>query len=186
MSWLVVFLACGEPASAPASPPPPVVAPPPTADVPGRVFEDAIDPGALQGIPGTAGPPPDPGAVQSDWPTGAPPPGPAPRGNVTVDTLDTSGLDAADQDGFHAVLAKYNGQVRSCYELRLKQNPSLVGRVEFEVTFAGGLVTRAEPYANTTGDGELASCVTARMAGWKGAPSLAGTIIVPYLFRQPP
>ncbi|MDP6933052.1 MAG: AgmX/PglI C-terminal domain-containing protein, partial [Myxococcota bacterium] len=84
----------------------------------------------------------------------------------------TSQLGAVEAEGGEAdqiktVLRKYSGQVQYCYEQRLKEDPSISGRIEIEVDIQGGRVRGVTITDNTTGDSALESCVTGKVRRWR-------------------
>lgn len=80
-------------------------------------------------------------------------------------------------------IARYSGQLRYCYELRLKAHPSLQGRVEVEWTVQHGAVQASRVLFNDTGDDDLASCITRRLASWRFHEGLTGELSWPFVFR---
>ncbi len=84
-------------------------------------------------------------------------------GQVAIGTLDL----LADHEVVGNVIHKYRGQIRACYEQRLKQNPDLQGRIEIVWTINDGRITSASVEANTTGDSALADCILPRLKRWR-------------------
>lgn len=101
-----------------------------------------------------------------------------------VPTADATGDVGADTHAsVRKTILRHAGQLKSCYETRLKVNRQLAGRVEIEWTIRDGLVTATAPGANTTGDPELASCIESRVKGWTFPPEVSGDIHWPFLFK---
>ncbi len=86
------------------------------------------------------------------------------KGTVRAENVDVTGGDPA---AIKKVVAGYNAQIKSCYEERLKSDPTLGGRVEMMWTVTSGRVTSVSVVANTTGDAELAKCIAGRIRGWR-------------------
>lgn len=71
-----------------------------------------------------------------------------------------------DRSALAAVVDANMGQLRYCYESRLKVNPNLAGRVEVGWTIEGGKAVGIYVVANSTGDAELADCIVRRLGRW--------------------
>jgi hypothetical protein len=107
----------------------------------------------------------------------------APKAMVKKAALSTSGSDVSGAEGADAiksVLRNKSGQVKYCYEQRLKENPNISGRIAVEVSIAGGRVTSAVIVENTTGDSALESCVTRKIRGWRFSDDAEGDIYLPF------
>jgi hypothetical protein len=94
-------------------------------------------------------------------------------------------IDAAPQhaDALSRALRGYGAQVKACYDQALKADPGLAGRLELELSIAGGKVQAARV------EGELgqrspalASCVSSRARRWAFDPAVEDTVLVPYSF----
>lgn len=77
-----------------------------------------------------------------------------------------------------ALVGRYGGQVRYCYEASLKRHPDLAGRLAVRLTVSGGAVTDVEIVDDSLDDNEVASCVRTRARHWaaKGLPDGDATI----------
>jgi hypothetical protein len=107
----------------------------------------------------------------------------APAAQVKKAALSTSGADVGGAEGADAiksVLRSKSGQVKYCYEQRLKENPNISGRIAVEVSIAGGRVTSAVIVENTTGDSALESCVTRKIRSWRFSEEAEGDIYLPF------
>ncbi|MFT5685630.1 MAG: outer membrane biosynthesis protein TonB, partial [Myxococcota bacterium] len=81
---------------------------------------------------------------------------------------ESAQLDAmARQMAIKTVLRSKSGQVKYCYEQRLKENPNISGRIAVEVSIAAGRVTSAVIVENTTGDSALEPCVIRTIRSWR-------------------
>lgn len=89
-----------------------------------------------------------------------------------------------DAQSIRDTVRQYSPQVKYCYEDRLRQNPSLEGRVEVSWTIDGGTVRSVDTVRNTTGDRELASCIADKTRYWKFGPQVAGEVQWPFVFRR--
>jgi hypothetical protein len=80
-----------------------------------------------------------------------------------------------------ALVGRYGGQVRYCYEASLKRHPDLAGRLAVRLTVSGGAVSDVEIVDDTLEDAEVASCVRTRALRWtaKGLPD--GDATVPFV-----
>jgi len=107
----------------------------------------------------------------------------APAAQVKKASLSTSGADVGGAEGADAiksVLRSKSGQVKYCYEQRLKENPNISGRIAVEVSIAGGRVTSAVIVENTTGDSALESCVTRKIRSWRFSEEAEGDVYLPF------
>lgn len=87
-------------------------------------------------------------------------------GKVNTGNIDVpAGGEVADQ--VRQVLRKYSGQVKYCYDLRLKENPNISGRLAVDVSVVAGKVTSVLIAENTTGDAELEDCVKRKVRSWR-------------------
>ncbi len=77
-----------------------------------------------------------------------------------------------------ALVGRYGGQVRYCYEASLKRHPDLAGRLAVRLTVSGGAVSDVEIVDDSLDDAEVASCVRTRALRWaaKGLPDGDATI----------
>lgn len=92
-------------------------------------------------------------------------------------------VEAASGEGADAIRAtvkRYSPRVKSCYEQRLKEVPSLGGRVAVDVSINGGRVTSVSIAENTTGDAKLESCITRSIKGWRFDSSVSDDVYLPF------
>lgn len=75
------------------------------------------------------------------------------------------------------------GQLRYCYETRLKQVPSLQGRVEIGWSMTGGKPEGVYIVSNSTGDKELADCIVNKIKRWSFPSDAEGDITWPFTFQ---
>lgn len=87
--------------------------------------------------------------------------------------------------GDKATVAKtvrgYAGQVKYCYESRLKVVPGLGGRVEIGWSIDAGAVSGVYTVSNDTGDAELAKCIEGKIRRWKFPADSDGDVSWPFL-----
>ena len=74
----------------------------------------------------------------------------------------------------------YQRQIRSCYERRLREDPTLSGRLEVEVDILGGQVVMAQINNNTTGDDDLGRCIVLRARSWRFPAEIDEKIVLPF------
>ncbi|MCB9672798.1 MAG: AgmX/PglI C-terminal domain-containing protein [Alphaproteobacteria bacterium] len=109
-------------------------------------------------------------------------PGPAlktPKGTVSAGALEVDGASVA---GVSAVVRKYQGQLKYCYEKSLKSNPKLAGRVVVGWYVEDGAASDVYIADNTTGDDELASCIKSKVARWDFKDVEDGEAKSPFIF----
>jgi len=93
------------------------------------------------------------------------------------------GIDAgsgAHSDSIKSVVRRKKGQVQYCYELRLKENPTIGGRLAINVNIAGGRVTSVVIAENGTGDSGIEGCVVSKVRRWRFAPEVSENIYLPF------
>ncbi len=103
------------------------------------------------------------------------------KGSVKTGSADLDFVEG-DTDAVVKVVRKYTGQIKYCYERRLKENPGVAGRVEVQWTITDGRVTSASLFANTTGDDELGSCIISKIKKWRfPSDQVEGEVIYPFV-----
>jgi hypothetical protein len=95
---------------------------------------------------------------------------------------DLSGADA-DKNQVKSTVKRYQGQLKYCYEQRLKANPNLEGRVELSWYVSGGSVSDVFVSSNNTGDNPLADCMVGKVKRWRFPNEVEGDITWPFVFR---
>lgn len=98
-------------------------------------------------------------------------------------TMQEPELEDAALTGIGRVVQRYGGQLRHCFEKRLKEVPSLAGRVSLELVVSGEAVEEAVVVTNTTHDDAFAACIEARAARWKLVGVADGVARIPYVFE---
>lgn len=99
-------------------------------------------------------------------------------GNANLGTIDVS--EGENVDKVRVALKKYQTQVKACYEVRLKENPNLSGRIAISVTVNSGQVRGVKFDENTTGDKDLETCVTGKVRTWRFDSSVTDEIYLPF------
>ncbi len=105
----------------------------------------------------------------------------APSGKAGIGSVEAYSGEGAD--AVRKALGKYRGQIKACYDQRLKENPSLAGRVVLEIDVAAGRVSSARIDQNTTGDSALGSCLTRRARSWRLPAEVSDTLLLPFTFE---
>lgn len=101
-----------------------------------------------------------------------------------VSTAGGSIATTGDENQVKATVSKFSGQLQYCYEKQLKVNPSLEGRIEVSWKVAAGAVTgKPTVLANSTGDAELADCVSQKIRRWTFPADVEGDMSYPFLFQ---
>lgn len=107
----------------------------------------------------------------------------APAARVPTGSISTGSIDMADGEESSAikdVVRRKAGQVKYCYDQRLKENPNISGRIAVDVSIAGGRVTNVIIAENTTGDSALESCVTRKIKTWRFPEDVEDDIYLPF------
>jgi len=81
-------------------------------------------------------------------------------------------------------LRRYNGQIRYCYEHRIKIDSSLSGRIEIGALVEAGEIVDLWTNSNTTHDSELERCILKRVRRWHFPTEASGELSWPYVFVQ--
>jgi outer membrane biosynthesis protein TonB len=83
------------------------------------------------------------------------------------DLGDAFGAGAVDKGSVSAVFKRRAGAIRHCYEKRLKVNQELSGKIRVMFTIGpAGRVTTIVIKDNSSGDAELAACISDRIKEW--------------------
>jgi hypothetical protein len=107
----------------------------------------------------------------------------APAARVPTGSISTGSIDMDDgesSDAIRKVVRAKSGQVKYCYDQRLKENPNISGRLEVEVSISGGRVTSVSILENSTGDSVLESCAQRKIRSWRFPADVENTIYLPF------
>lgn len=107
----------------------------------------------------------------------------APAAKIPTGNISTGSIDMADGEASSAikkVVRAKAGQVKYCYDQRLKENPNISGRIAVDVSISGGRVTGVVISENTTGDKGLESCVTRKIRAWRFPAEVEDDIYLPF------
>jgi outer membrane biosynthesis protein TonB len=99
-------------------------------------------------------------------------------GKASLGSIDAGSSEAAG--GITSVVNRKKGQVQYCYELRLKENPSIGGRLAISVDIAAGRVTGVRIEENSTGDKAIESCVIGKVRRWRFPAEATESIYLPF------
>lgn len=93
-------------------------------------------------------------------------------------------ISASPENGdlITAAVRKYQSGVKSCYDLSLKANPNLAGKITVDVDINGGRVTTVSLSSNTTNDAAFGDCVVKKVRTWRFDPSVSDSIALPFTF----
>ena len=100
------------------------------------------------------------------------------KGSASMGAIDVSSGEAVDK--IRAVLRKYSGQIKYCYEQRLRENPNLKGRIAIEVSVNAGKVAGVDIVENTTGDAGVGTCVSRKVKSWRFPSDVTDDIYLPF------
>jgi hypothetical protein len=97
-----------------------------------------------------------------------------------VSTTEGPGYTAVEPEGLRAFVASRAGQLKACYEKRLRREPSLHGRLSLRFTvLADGALEDVSVTRNELG-AAVAQCVTSTVRGWKVPFRPSWPVIVEY------
>lgn len=102
----------------------------------------------------------------------------APRGALSMGSIEAGSGEYEDK--IRETLRKYSGQVKYCYEARLKENPTIAGRLAIELNVSAGRVTTVNIAENSTGDSALETCVKGKARAWRFPPEVSDNIFLPF------
>jgi hypothetical protein len=94
--------------------------------------------------------------------------------------------EGIDQEEFRKFIRARIPSVRACYERELKKNPTLKGKVVAQfIIQPNGLLSDVGTPQNTTGSGELASCIQALIRSWVTPfkPTAGVKVAYPFVFN---
>jgi len=77
-------------------------------------------------------------------------------------------------------ISRYGSQIQACYEQRLKEIPSLAGRLMVAVSVNTGRVTSVSIEENGTGDKGLETCVIGRVRTWRFDAGVTMDLYLPF------
>ncbi len=100
-------------------------------------------------------------------------------GTTVTGKADIGGIDAGGAEGADSAtktIKRYRGQIQSCYERELKNNPSLRGRLAIAIDVSGGKVTNVAIDDNGTGSREIEACVKTSVRRWRFDAEVTGTV----------
>ncbi|MEL6342122.1 MAG: AgmX/PglI C-terminal domain-containing protein [Myxococcota bacterium] len=107
---------------------------------------------------------------------------PQPVSPLSMGTVNV--VEADGSPGIPQVVRQKQGDVKSCYEQRLKVKPDLSGHLWFDFSVEGGQVKDVSLTKNTTGDTALKSCVMQQIRSWRFASDVDSYVIAPFLFSS--
>lgn len=157
----------GTPAPTPPAPEPPPV--PPATATPAAPVVTPVAPAADARAPVTAPP-----ASRGETPPKATSPGTATTAPAQVadaddpnDVDDELGIGPDVGAAISKVVQQKRGDLLSCHAARMEAGSASTGFLMVRTTLARGQVKGTEVTANTTGDGDLATCVGDAVKGWQ-------------------
>ncbi len=152
----------------------------------GGITTDANDPGIREGAGGGTGQAATIGDLKATGAGGSSGVGSGPavkvEGSVSMGSGSVS-EEIGDSGKVKKTVRRYAGQMKYCYEQRLKKNSSLEGRVELGWYVQNGRVTDPYIVSNGTGDDELAKCMISKLKRWRFDSSIEGDVQWPFVFR---
>jgi hypothetical protein len=101
-----------------------------------------------------------------------------PTGSISTGSIDMAGGEASSD--IKKVVRAKAGQVKYCYDQRLKENPNISGRIAVDVSISGGRVTSVVIAENTTGDKGLETCVQRKIRAWRFPEEVEDDIYLPF------
>ena len=109
----------------------------------------------------------------------------SPKGLVRIGAVST---DDCDSTHTQKTFRKYSSQLRMCYEMQLKQTPTLETAIEVEVDILKGSVStvsieRNEATGDASGSEALGQCVQKKMKRWKFPQDCTGTVQGKFSFK---
>jgi outer membrane biosynthesis protein TonB len=93
---------------------------------------------------------------------------------------DDTGDAVAMAESIQQSVRNQKGQLRFCYEKRLRDNPKLKGIVLVAFDVAEGGVDQVSVLSNSTGDAVLAKCFSSQINGWRFSPDVELAVEFPF------
>jgi hypothetical protein len=101
--------------------------------------------------------------------------------NMKMESADLDGADSGCAAQIKKVLKRKRSQVKLCYEKRLKENPSLRGRVVIGVEILDNGKTTGIDIMNGTKDKALTSCIKRKVKLWRFGKNCATFADFPFV-----
>ena len=113
------------------------------------------------------------------------PSGPKPKGRVRIGAVST---DDCDSTYTQKIFRKFSSQLRMCYDIQLKQAPTLETTIDVEIDILKGGVSavsieRNEATGDASGSEPLGQCVQKKMKRWKFPQDCTGTVQGTFSFK---
>ena len=97
--------------------------------------------------------------------------------------MDVSEGEIEDPNAIAAVIRRRIGAVKGCYDLALKRNPDIKGKVVVKFTIGEtGAVVDISIEDNSTGDNGVANCISQRVRNFRFPKPKNGKVTVAYPF----
>lgn len=106
--------------------------------------------------------------------------GPATKVRARSDMGAVEAQGEGDVNQVKKDIGRYGTQVQACYEQRLKENPSLSGRLMVAISVNAGRVTSVGIEENGTGDKGLETCVLGRVKTWRFDAGVTMDLYLPF------
>ena len=117
-------------------------------------------------------------ACPKSTPAPVPPPAPEPVPQPVQDA------DIDPKVAIRRTVQRNGGALTTCYERKLKVDPTLQGRIEIAWNVANGVVTDTpEVRLNELDDVDVANCIVTSIQGWTFPPQVEGPVVYPFVFR---
>jgi len=109
-----------------------------------------------------------------------------PKGRVRIGAVST---DDCDSTYTQKIFRKYSSQLRMCYDIQLKQAPTLETTIDVEIDILKGRVSavsieRNEATGDASGSEALGQCVQKKMKRWKFPQECTGTVQGIFSFKN--
>lgn len=101
--------------------------------------------------------------------------------NMKMESADIEDVDAGCSSQIKSVIRRKRSQVKLCYEKRLKENPSLRGRVVISVEILETGKTTGIEVRNGTKDKALTSCIKRKVKLWRFGKNCATFADFPFV-----
>lgn len=85
-------------------------------------------------------------------------------------------------EAIRGAVSTYKQQLRGCFERRLRERPSLSGRITLAVDISAGAVVAVTVLEDTLRDAELSRCMVLRARAWRFSAEITEQIALPFSF----
>jgi len=103
------------------------------------------------------------------------------KGDISLGSADVD-VESGEAGGVTSVIKDKRGRIKQCYELQLRNNPSLEGKVTIYFEVGRGRVLEADVIENTTRNDTLARCIKGKIEKLRFDKTVEASVEYPFVF----